>query len=383
MKRVECLDGLRGLAALWVLLGHAMILTGFRLPLISKPDLGVDLFILLSGFLMVFQYRLRSRFEDWHHPRVWISFWVRRLFRIAPLFYVTLAAALIAGPLLYADRVAIDTFLGQPLQDPERYLDASLANIAMHLTFLFGLFPAYAFRTPLPDWSLGLEMQFYLAFPLLILIAGRIGWMTMALVAALCAIMIAEAAGYVGLDYPMPSFLPLKMHLFLCGMLIAADTKGSRARLQLHFLTASLLALVPLGGATDFLHLAVREAIVMAFFALIHMRNFTAVDVAANLLGSRPLHWMGELSYGAYLIHLLVLQPLAAAAITQFGTDIGAAARFTLVTVILIPVTYGLAYVTYRLVELPGQRLGKTILARATGKKAPARQVLPEELAAP
>ncbi|MBH9538896.1 acyltransferase, partial [Novosphingopyxis sp. YJ-S2-01] len=60
MRRVACLDGLRGLAALWVLFGHLVILTGFRLPVLSKPDLGVDLFILLSGFLMVFQYRLRA-----------------------------------------------------------------------------------------------------------------------------------------------------------------------------------------------------------------------------------------------------------------------------------------------------------------------------------
>ena len=98
IRRVECLDGLRGVAALWVLLGHMMILTGFRLPLMSKPDLGVDLFILLSGFLMMFQYRLRAGREDWNAPGTWTAFWTRRFFRLAPLFYVTLAAAQIAGP---------------------------------------------------------------------------------------------------------------------------------------------------------------------------------------------------------------------------------------------------------------------------------------------
>src|SRR3546814_12295768 len=74
IRRVECLDGLRGVAALWVLLGHMMILTGFRLPLMSKPDLGVDLFILLSGFLMMFQYRLRAGREDWNAPGTWTAF---------------------------------------------------------------------------------------------------------------------------------------------------------------------------------------------------------------------------------------------------------------------------------------------------------------------
>ncbi len=72
----------------------------------------MDLFILLSGFLMVFQYRLRAGAEDWSAPGTWAAFWARRFFRLAPLFYVALAVALIAGPAIYADRVLIDGFLG-------------------------------------------------------------------------------------------------------------------------------------------------------------------------------------------------------------------------------------------------------------------------------
>jgi len=64
-KRIGCLDGLRGLAALWVLLGHSLQLTGWHLPILSSPDLGVDLFIMLSGFLMVFHYRLRESANPW------------------------------------------------------------------------------------------------------------------------------------------------------------------------------------------------------------------------------------------------------------------------------------------------------------------------------
>ncbi|WP_213981320.1 acyltransferase [Sphingomonas sp. dw_22] len=383
MKRVECLDGLRGLAALWVLLGHAMILTGFRLPVMSRPDLGVDLFILLSGFLMVFQYRLRAEFEDWRRPAIWTAFWVRRFFRIAPLFYVLLAAALIAGPAIYADRVAIDSFLGQALQPPERYLDHGPANIAAHLSFVFGLLPAYAYRTPLPDWSLGLEMQFYAVFPFLVLLGRRIGWAWGALAIGACGALIAVMANRAGLHFPMPAFLPLKLHLFLCGMLIAADHGGQRGRLLLHLGVAMLLAILPIGGATDMLHLAVRELIVLTFFGLIHLRTTGAVGAISRVLGSKPFHWLGELSYGTYLLHLLILQPVAAWAIGQFGRDIGAPARFALVVGIVAPITYGIAFMTYRLVELPGQALGKALLRRATHNRRRARQVIAEELAAP
>ncbi len=384
IRRVECLDGLRGLAALWVLFGHMMILTGFRLPFLSKPDLGVDLFILLSGFLMMFQYRLRAGSEDWNAPGTWAAFWTRRFFRLAPLFYVTLAAALIAGPLIYADRVAIDSFLGQSLQPSERYTDGGLTNIVIHLTFLFGLLPDYAFRTPLPDWSLGLEMQFYLLFPFLVLLGRRIGWVPAALVAALGGVAIALLAGAAGLDYPMPSFLPLKLQLFLAGMLIAAGPGESRARLWTRLGAAMLLAAIPIGGDQDLLHFVVRELLVFGFFALVHWRSLGVIDRVSRILGSRPFYWLGELSYGTYLIHLLILQPVAAAVIGQFGTGLGAAGRFALTGAVVVPATYVLAFVTYRLVELPGQRLGKAVIKRAIGRGTTrAHQTMPEKIAAP
>ncbi|HEY0623752.1 acyltransferase [Sphingomonas sp.] len=381
-RRVECLDGLRGLAALWVLIGHMMILTGFRLPLVSKPDLGVDLFILLSGFLMVFQYQLRADREDWSAPGTWTAFWTRRFFRLAPLFYVTLAVALIAGPAIYESRAAIDSFMGQALQPRERYADSSFANVAVHVSFVFGLLPGYAFRTPLPDWSLGLEMQFYALFPFLVLLARRTGWVPAALIAGGVGAVAALAVTAAGLDYPMPSFLPLKLHLFLCGMLIAADP-GRGRRIWLHLAAAVLLAAIPIGGDQDLLHFAVRELLVLGFFALVHLRTLGAVERVARLLGSRPFYWLGELSYGSYLIHLLILQPVAAAVISRFGTGLGAIERFALTGMIVVPVTYGLAYVTYRLVELPGQRLGKAVIRRATGNATRSRQTVPEELAAP
>lgn len=384
IRRVECLDGLRGVAALWVLIGHMMILTGFRLPLIGKPDLGVDLFILLSGFLMMFQYRLRAGSEDWSAPGTWAAFWTRRFFRLAPLFYVTLAAALIAGSMIYADRVVIDSFLGQALQPSERYTDASLTNIALHLTFLFGLLPDYAFRTPLPDWSLGLEMQYYLIFPFLILLGRRIGWVPSALVAASGGVVVALLAGAAGLDFPMPSFLALKLQLFLSGMLIAVEPGASRVQLGWRLGAAMLLAAIPIGGEQDLLHLAVRELLVLSFFALVHWRALGVIGWVSGLLGSRPFYWLGELSYGTYLIHLLILQPVAAAVIGQFGTGLGAAARFALTGTIVVPATYALAFITYKLVELPGQRLGKAVVKRVIGRNtARAHQTVPETLAAP
>lgn len=173
---IECLDGLRGLAALWVLVGHAHILTGFKVPLIGDPELGVDLFIMLSGFLMVFHYQRRRSREPWEATSTWTTFWIRRYFRIAPLYYVMLVAALTLGPLIYDARMVIDAYNGVQPQLASRYLDSSLSNYLSHFSFLFGLSRAYSFRTALPDWSIGLEMQFYAALPFIMIIVGRVGW---------------------------------------------------------------------------------------------------------------------------------------------------------------------------------------------------------------
>jgi len=383
LKRVECLDGLRGIAALWVLIGHSMMLSGLKVPVIAQPDLGVDLFIMLSGFLMVLQYQLRRGFEDWDRLGTWAAFWTRRFFRIAPLFYAALLVALILGPMIYSDRVAIDTFLDHKLQLPERYLDASFTNVLLHLTFVFGLLPSYAFRTPLPDWSLGLEMQFYAVFPFLMLLARKIDWLLTVLLIVCASIAIVFLTGYAGVHFPMPSFLPLKMHLFLCGMLIAADTREDRTRLWLQIGAAVLLAAIPIGVHADVLHMIMRALFVLVFFVVVHLQHVRGIGFASKLLGSRPFHWLGELSFGVYLWHLLVLHVVASWAIARWGHSITPIERFLIVAGIVAAVSYTIAFATYKAIEIPGQKLGKTIQKRVSGSDSKSKSVAAEEIAAP
>jgi len=287
------------------------------------------------------------------------------------------------GSIIYSDRVAIDTFFGRELQLPERYLDASFTNALLHLSFVFGLLPSYAFRTPLPDWSLGLEMQFYAVFPFLILLTRKIDWLLTTLVVACAGVAIVFLTRHVGVYFPMPSFLPLKMHLFLCGMLIAADRRGGRTRSLLQFGLVATLAAMPISGPRDMLHAIVREVLVLVFFALVHVRQVRGVDFASKLLGTKPLHWLGELSYGVYLWHLLVLHVIASWAIGRWGDSITNAERFLIVFGIVALVSYGLAFVTYVAVEVPGQKLGKTIQRAVTGSYRKSKSVAAEEIAAP
>lgn len=382
-SRIECLDGLRATAALWVLVGHCLLLTGWHLPVLGDPALGVDLFIMLSGFLMVFHYQLRQDKEPWQRPETWLKFWTRRYFRIAPLFYVMLFFALALGPYVYESRTVIDAFLGRVPQAPERFLDGSLKNILAHLTFLFGVSPNFAYRTPLPDWSLGLEMQFYAVFPALMLLARRFGWVWSALVVAALGALAVMILKSMSVHFPMPSFLPLKIQVFLCGMLLAGVLGQDQPRPLLHLALAMALAAIPFGDGYGLEKFLIREALVLGFFALVLYRMLPGAAGAvarkvAFALGGGMFHVLGELSYSIYLIHLLVLQPVAAFVITYYGDGFGAPLRFAIVLAVVLPVVCLLSFVTYRLIEMPGQQLGRAVLRRFARKK-PALEPSPAE----
>ncbi|MFS8147990.1 acyltransferase family protein [Rhizobium sp. BR 249] len=362
--RIECLDGLRGLAALWFLVGHAHILTGFKVPVIGDPELGVDLFIMLSGFLMVFHYQRRRGREPWEATSTWVTFWVRRYFRIAPLYYVMLVAALTLGPFIYDARMVIDAFNGVPPQLASRYLDSSLSNYLAHVSFLFGVSRSYSFRTALPDWSIGLEMQFYAALPFIMLIVGRVGWIKGITGVAALGALAAYLSHRIGYTFVMPTFLPLKMHVFAAGMLLAGALWTNERRAYLFAGFAGYLVIAPLGGEMDWLHQITRIVLVLTFFALIHTARLPSAAAkmarpVSEWLGNRFFHNLGELSFGAYLVHLLIMQPVIAYLIG--AVDVSAPVRWALTLLITVPIVYALAWVGYNFIEMPGQNIGKEL----------------------
>jgi peptidoglycan/LPS O-acetylase OafA/YrhL len=64
-------------------------------PIVSWTSLAVDIFILLSGFLMLHQATAREIHEPFDRPQTWLIFWLRRFFRLAPLYYTMLVVAVL------------------------------------------------------------------------------------------------------------------------------------------------------------------------------------------------------------------------------------------------------------------------------------------------
>lgn len=372
--RIDCLDGLRGLAAFWVLLGHASLLSGWKIPLIHSPNLAVDLFMMLSGFLMVFHYQERREREPWHALSTWMTFWTRRFFRIAPLYYVLLAVAIILGPELGAARHAIATAIPGTGTVDTRYTDQSWYNLLIHLSFVFGFSRGYGFRTALPDWSIGLEMAFYAAFPFLMILVARIGFVTTALGATLlCYLLSLMFPGYFT-AFAEPSMLALKLPVFLGGMLVAASLKAEGRHRLILLGIGAMISLAPIRGAeSDGLAPLIRLLSLGALAVLADCHRMPQmaglhriVPKISLLFGSRPATFLGDTSYGVYLLHLLVMLP-----VMQVALLFRPASRpilFLLTVTIVLPVVYLAAWGLHLWIERPGIQWGRHVLKAARPK---------------
>ena len=366
------LDGLRGIASLWVLVGHAMFLTGYKMMILAEPDMAVELFIIISGFLMTYHYQAREAREPWMAPDTWKTFWVRRFFRIAPLYFVCLALAIYFGPDLWQARLDAASIMpggvAEQARYADRYLDQSLTNILMHVSFVFGATWTHNFRTALPDWSIGLEMQYYLVFPFLMIAVLKLGRVVgMALLVGVMALAGTwlDRSGFVIGAYSM---LPMKFHLFAAGMLMAMTLKVDSKWRWLLIFGAIAVIFVPLGGGRSAMHRGIKIGIVLGFLALLYKDRLPGIlqwpkGLLDRVFSNRASRWLGDVSYGVYLIHLLVMLPVCGWLALSFPT-LEPLPRFLAALTLTCVLTYGLAWLCYRFIEEPGIALGRKMAAR-------------------
>lgn len=155
-KRYEDIDVLRGFAALSVLVYHAVALGnmgnlkfGKLEILIRNGWMGVDLFFVISGFVITLAL---ARDMDLPRKRFYSRFFVRRIYRIAPLYYLT---------------ILIFIFMLQPHLFFLSW-ESQAAHFGSHLLFLHNLHPSTHGSIVGPNWTVALEVQFYILICLLI-----------------------------------------------------------------------------------------------------------------------------------------------------------------------------------------------------------------------
>lgn len=379
LKNFASLDLMRGLCAFAVLLSHIGTFVSDGKPLLPSflGTVGVQVFMLISGFLMMWHFQERRRMgELWGTSRTCLKFYTRRFFRIAPLYYFMLV-------LVYVFHDQISFMNGQNhLAFAPTYTSSShdptssgvtLAHILSHFTFLFGAIPRYAQSNPLPDWSIGLEMQFYLFFPFIALLLVRthylgatfflltLGWISH----QLFGVGVTSDPKVLGL-FPYPTLLPFMIDRFLVGMLIAAglfERENGSKRTFLLLLALTVAAI------------ASKKFLLIAFgFTLYELAlNFgCGIDIfdklarrVDSILQGRFFKFIADTSYGVYLIHIPLLI-LLIWLLVQFTSFEGFSpyVRLFLMTGIVTPVVYLLSYLAFRLIEFPCNSWGHRIVKR-------------------
>jgi peptidoglycan/LPS O-acetylase OafA/YrhL len=328
------IDGLRAFAVTAVVLFH----TGLH----SVPGgfVGVDIFFVISGYLItgliVGQLR-QGRFSFW-------DFYARRTRRIYPALFVMIPVVLFFGYFILAPGEYED--LGMSAI----YSSAFLANVYFWLHT--GYFDLPAATMPLLHiWSIGVEEQFYLIWPLTLVLLWRFVRLGRAatLIALIVATVLLALLCIVWTQYDVKSafYLPFtRLWEFTLGALVLALPEIRKARAADALSVAGMLAM--LGAALTFND----DLAYPGYYAILPCLGTIAVIAAGErslmgrVLSLRPSVLLGKMSYSLYLWHW----PIFVFYAYYVGKDVSPEKNLTLVPIALV-----IAFLSWRFIETPAR----------------------------
>lgn len=338
------LDGLRGIAALMIVIYHTRVIT------LIGGFIAVDIFFVLSGFLIT--VLLLQEYDQTGRVRL-RNFYARRILRLAPALLLLLTCLLIF------------VVVFQPT-----YLEIAFKETLAALFYVMNWVIAFQVITPMyltHTWSLSIEEQFYLLWPLVLVLLLRLRLPrlhTALLVAALALLSMGVRASlfsspewvmrvYTGLDTRADGLL------IGCALAVVMSSgimrdhhaagRGMRriTRITLPAATLFLAAVALMADGRAVITYAFLIPLVNLCVGLIILHLLLEPDSLPNrLLSWRPLAWVGRLSYGLYLWHFPIFIGLLAADHTPEE-----------VFLIGMPATFLAASLSYYLLERPVLRL--------------------------
>ncbi|MFP1633537.1 acyltransferase family protein [Zhengella sp. ZM62] len=335
-------DGLRALAVVAVVLNHA------HMPGFSGGFSGVDIFFVISGFLIIGQIRSEIARGDFSILR----FYARRTLRILPVFFLVLACTFLAAPFFLFIPDAYESFAKSAIAAP-----LMISNVLFYVEQ--GYFDTAAQLKPLlHTWTLSVEEQFYLVVPLLLLglawLAKR-GVRHVEPLAAVVIFVLSLVACIIWTDIgdrnPAFYLTPFRAWEFVAGGMIVPSLAQRLARLPVWVLEAlglagmAMIAVTVAGVSEDSIWPGSLALLPVIGTSLVIAVSLARPEVAvARLLSMRLPVAIGLVSYGWYLWHW----PLLA-----FGRMSNTNAGLSIDLLLGGILGLGLATVSYLLVEKP------------------------------
>ncbi|MDO9499168.1 acyltransferase [Falsiroseomonas sp.] len=316
------LHGLRGVAAMWVFLYH--LWDGWDW---SPGHLGVDLFLILSGFVLSHVYA-----AGLHSAADYRGFIRSRIARIYPLHLVTLLAVATVV-------MTWPGFAGSFLRPEQRFgADAFLAHLLLVQNWAYFLPTSWN----APAWSLSAEWAGYLAFPGIVLLARR-GRQPLLLAVACMAVMSLALHGWGvkdGNGTGSPGMLRMGFGVLAGCLVYRAYAAG--LRLPPAPTTLGCVALLAVAHVPGFGGLGTLA------FPILTLLCATGAGALAQACASRPAVWLGTLSYSIYLWHWLIIQ-MANRAVPDW--------HWLLRDTAVVVVTLAISAASFRCIERPGRSL--------------------------
>jgi peptidoglycan/LPS O-acetylase OafA/YrhL len=346
-ERLAYIDGLRAIAAMMVFLVHSKPPAIFSLGAIGESAVyhglyGVTVFYVVSAYTLC-----RSLEPAFEGTRVsWAAYFLRRFFRIAPLYY---------SVILYVvwNRLSV----GAPID---------YVSVAAHLSFVNVIAPQYANDLLSIEWSVAVEWAFYLILPILVMMCRRREGIAIMIAASIVLLLLQgklfHALGQTIFEDRMFT-LPYHFYAFATGIVVYVAARDSWLD-KLKFVPLRLLATLSFVAVTLHVWNGVggTGGVIVAASTGITILCCASGGIANSLLSWKPLAFVGRISFSMYLLHLFVLDRFA-----SFGwpRDLTILAAFGALLIV--------ATLSFTLVERPGMQIGARLIRwMAERRRSPA-----------
>jgi peptidoglycan/LPS O-acetylase OafA/YrhL len=342
-ERLTRIDGLRGLAIIGVILVHVAIISSEKASnFIMLGQYGVQLFFLLSGFILTY-VASKNNFDI-------KSFYIKRFFRIAPLYYLFLAGCFFLN------------FSEQMEPGALKVSSIDIKNLFMHVIFLHGINPVYLRGTFSIMWSLTPEVIFYILFPFIFnLSTFSLGFLFFGSVLIANLTNVFNNPNIYNHDFIMwiTHGIQNNLFLFVFGVMVYKYQEFFKRKIWTILGIISLILFIMDGFSFNnfFIDIIIPKILYNKYFALImlafpffiYSQNF----IIKKLLNNKISTFLGRISYSAFLVHYAIIQFLR----TQEYVH-----KYLFTALLVVFLTVLLSYITYKFIEKPGIRFGNRLI---------------------